>query len=331
MNSVELENEKAPPSKTLARRAGAACVWLCVLASSALAVGTGAAHFARLHWTFDLVSHFPVQLALAALPPLLFLLCARRWKLAGVPLLVVAINVARILPFYWPAEQAAADGMTYRAVSASVLSSNSDHPRFLDFIRTNRPDFFLVVELNESWREDLRSLEREYPYAVVRTREDNFGMGLFSRKPIVASEVHVGEESELPTIAVTIELGESHLTVAGAHPLPPMGPLRSDLRNRDLNKISELVAQAPGPKLVLGDLNITSWSPYFQDFLHDSRLRDARRGFGVQPSWPDLPWIFRIPIDHTLVSNEVNVVDRSLGPDIGSDHLPVMLTFQLAP
>jgi endonuclease/exonuclease/phosphatase (EEP) superfamily protein YafD len=82
--------------------------------------------------------------------------------------------------------------------------------------------------------------------------------------------------------------------------------------------------------MVLGDLNTTSWSPYFRDLVADSGLLDSRRGFGVEPSWPSfgLP-LLRIPIDHGLVSPAVSVLDRRIGPAAGSDHLPLVIDFAL--
>ena len=59
-------------------------------------------------------------------------------------------------------------------------------------------------------------------------------------------------------------------------------------------------------------------------------MRDARRGFRIQPSWPNFIWPLRIPIDHTLVSRDVHIVDRGLGPSVGSDHLPVVMDFEIA-
>ncbi len=59
-------------------------------------------------------------------------------------------------------------------------------------------------------------------------------------------------------------------------------------------------------------------------------LLDSRRGFGVQRSWPtsmkvSILGTMRIPIDHALVSRDVKVLDRRVGPFIGSDHFPIMV------
>jgi endonuclease/exonuclease/phosphatase (EEP) superfamily protein YafD len=40
--------------------------------------------------------------------------------------------------------------------------------------------------------------------------------------------------------------------------------------------------------------------------------------------------VLRIPIDHCLVSPSVAIVDRRVGPPVGSDHLPVFVDFAIS-
>jgi endonuclease/exonuclease/phosphatase (EEP) superfamily protein YafD len=61
----------------------------------------------------------------------------------------------------------------------------------------------------------------------------------------------------------------------------------------------------------------------FRDFLATTGLKDSRVGFGWQPTWPTGSMSLRIPIDHVLVEPDLVVLERQVGPDIGSDHLPV--------
>ena len=77
--------------------------------------------------------------------------------------------------------------------------------------------------------------------------------------------------------------------------------------------------------LVVGDLNTTPWSPYFKDLLKLGALRNSMKGWGVQTTWPATSYPLRIPIDHALHSPGLVILNREIGPDVGSDHLPVIL------
>ena len=44
-------------------------------------------------------------------------------------------------------------------------------------------------------------------------------------------------------------------------------------------------------------------------------------------TWPAfLPMPARIPIDHVMTGSGLRVVERTVGPDLGSDHRPVIAT-----
>ena len=296
--------------------AGAAGVTLCSLA-------------ARWHWASDLLSHFVVQSAACSAGSLAILSLCRRRGLVCVASVLLLINLSRIVPMYLAEDAEAEAGPTVRALAANLRRDNREHPRFIDLVRTDRPDFFVAMETDEDWLRSLQGLSESYPYSIVQPREDNFGIALFSRWPIQGHRVHDLSQARLPTLVATLDVRGRELTVLATHPLPPMGRVRSELRNQQLAEVGALAANLPNPKVLLGDLNITSWSPYFSDLLRRSGMRDGRRGSGVQPSWPALPWLFRIPIDHTLVSADIHVLRRWLGPPIGSDHRPVVIDFRV--
>jgi endonuclease/exonuclease/phosphatase (EEP) superfamily protein YafD len=105
----------------------------------------------------------------------------------------------------------------------------------------------------------------------------------------------------------------------------------SEHRNRQLVEIARFLAAQTGPLVLLGDLNTTPWNFYFQRLLADSGLRSSAEGRGYQASWPGAPFLLRIPLDHVLLSPELRVVRREIGPDVGSDHLPVIVEFTPSP
>jgi endonuclease/exonuclease/phosphatase (EEP) superfamily protein YafD len=131
----------------------------------------------------------------------------------------------------------------------------------------------------------------------------------------------------LPTIVAKLDLPPGKMTLVALHPSSPGSEWNHDARNAQLLAAAEIAAQQKGPVMMLGDFNTTSWSPVFSDVLATSGLRDSRLGFGVEPTWPGVPLPLRIPIDHCLVSPEIAITDRRVGPDIRSDHRPLVVDF----
>ena len=74
--------------------------------------------------------------------------------------------------------------------------------------------------------------------------------------------------------------------------------------------------------MVVGDFNNSSFSTYFQK-LTETDLKDSRLGFGLLPTWPANISFLQTTLDHILVSENIQVLDRTVGENIGSDHLPI--------
>ncbi len=286
---------------------------------------------ARWNSLCELAINWPVQLAVVATLTCTILTVSRRWKMALLAGAVAGINVTYVAPVFLPREHVSLSGPSYRAVSANILTSNQETQRFQDFVRSTNPDLVVVLEINLRWAEALLTLDKLYPYSIIEPREDNFGIALLSRHPISSHRVEQLADSRVPTIIATIDLPGQSLNVIGTHPEPPIGPRRAAFRNAQLDAIADVVSQTTRPVIVLGDLNASPYSPQFQELLQRSGLRDSRQGFGVLASWPNRPWVLRIPIDHALLSPDLTVTDRYVGPNIGSDHRPIVVDFACVP
>jgi endonuclease/exonuclease/phosphatase (EEP) superfamily protein YafD len=154
---------------------------------------------------------------------------------------------------------------------------------------------------------------------------DNFGIALYSKLPLDEVDVwHMGR-AEVPAIAARVIRGAETIMVHAIHVLPPSSRANWIDRNQALNELAVKIQTQQQPLIVVGDLNTTSWSAAFGDFVAATDLDDTRVGFGVQPTFPSDRLVVRIPIDHCLVSSTISVIDRHVGPNIGSDHLPVVI------
>jgi endonuclease/exonuclease/phosphatase (EEP) superfamily protein YafD len=109
----------------------------------------------------------------------------------------------------------------------------------------------------------------------------------------------------------------------------PVGKRLYDTRNTQLSSLVELLDDFSGNKVLVGDLNASVWDIHYRNLEKRSGLRSARRGFGIQPTWPTFLPFAMIPIDHVLVSSEISVSDVRTGRRIGSDHLPLVVTIEL--
>ena len=217
----------------------------------------------------------------------------------------------------------------FRALSANLWIYNHSYEQVRRFLRDAKADLVILQEVTEAWRQALGDVLAEYHCAEAEPFPGGFGVFVLSRAPIERTEIARSGSAILPSVIVRIRLHGKPVTVIGAHPRSPTSPARARRRNWQLAELAGVVQRQEGPVLVMGDLNTTSWSDAFQRFLRATRLRDSRRGFGLQPTWPaQIPWL-RIPIDHCLVSPEIIVHRRQVGRRIGSDHLPIVVDFSL--
>jgi endonuclease/exonuclease/phosphatase (EEP) superfamily protein YafD len=296
-----------------------------LLAAAAATVGT-LLGFSSWWWLpGELASHFRVQYLVAALPALLTLAAMRHWRAAALAGIAVPINLAVILPLYWPAAVKPGAGSALRVTSINVYSDNRRPSDVLAFIRRSGPEIVLLMEVTPAWQSVIDALQADYPYQKITLRDDNFGIALISR--IRLDEVAMREfgESEVPSIVARLHWSGTPLLLIGTHPLPPVRRENWLARNSQFQALAKLCRSESGPQIVIGDLNSTSWSAHFATLLDGTRLRDSRQGFGIQASWPVWPPLPRIPIDHCLISPEVAVRQRVIGPNIGSDHYPLVI------
>jgi endonuclease/exonuclease/phosphatase (EEP) superfamily protein YafD len=303
--------------------------WLAVATILVVGTCTLLAFAARGHWRLELMCHFRAQyfwmVALAAL----LLTFARRPRPALIGAAFAAVNLMLIVPLYFgPAT--VADRPVSRGMSLNVYFHNRDFNRTLELIRREDPDFVLLLEVTPDWAEAMRALETTYPHGHLEPRKDSGGMALFSRVPIDDLEVRRLGEYGPSTILARLAFPSGTLTLIGAHTSSPKTPETFVVRNQEMLELGKMAGSRAGAVMLLGDMNCTSWSPYFQDMLTVSGLVDSRRGFGVEGSWPALPLPMRIPIDHCLTTPDVAIKGRRIGAAVGSDHRPLIVDFSIA-
>ncbi len=283
----------------------------------------------KFGWLLDLTSNFRVQYAVIQLLCLVFLLVTKRWKVAAVTLLFASVNIIQIVPWYIRDSRLSDADRTVvgsvRILLINVCTSNTDYDKTIQYIEGMNPDVLALEEINEQWMSALSDVLSSFSFKKLLTREDNFGIGLFSRIPLQDSAIEYFGEARVPSIVSKIQVAQQSVTILFTHPMPPGSQDTFRLRNEQLEEIASSRKDFDENLVVIGDLNTTSWSYYYKRFVSGMELHDSRKGFGIQPSWPTASIIKLIAIDHCLVSDDIIILDRKIGPNLGSDHYPVYI------
>lgn len=225
----------------------------------------------------------------------------------------------------------------------NVLTSNDGYNAVLENIKTQvfKPDVIFLEEVNNEWLKNMSELDKIYPYSIKYPREDNFGVALYSKIPFKTSEIKYFGHFEIPLIACTIEKYNKKLKIIGIHTTPPANQDYFINRNEMFSELADFVKNDKMPIIVIGDLNTTMYSPSYKKFIKQSQLMNARTNFGIIPSWSpksrDINGVTfdkfmrfaMIPIDQVLHNSKVHITSFKIGKSIGSDHLPIEVSFWL--
>ena len=309
------------------------CAGILLAVCVAILLGlTIAGFFDRFNWLCDLVVHFRVQYAVA------FFICTilsgilHSYRIMTIAWIGLLINLGVLVATYWGFP--AAPDTTSKRMRVLVVNVNTENRLYeatLTAIRSQYPDVIVVEEINDEWLKQFKKLEKEYRYSCVKSRSDNFGIGVYSKIRLIENDVVYIGDSLVPCVRVAVKYGGQIITIYGIHSLPPGSHDYWLRRNKQLAGIAEWCGTNTGPRLVVGDFSTTPWSHAFRTLVRDSGLTDSACGWHYQPTWPVGSWIMKMPIDHVLASDQVQVLERTVGPDMGSDHLPVYVEFIVNP
>lgn len=294
-----------------------------------LGAATLLALLAPLGWPFELFVHFRVQYAAVALALLPLLLWMRR---PGYAAFAAALALFHIAPAVRnaladpPATDCAGPSLT--VVTANVRYRNEDRGRFVDWLNGHPADLVVVQEVTAAWAEELARLE-SYPYQERLVREDPYGIAVLSRWPLESVQPADFAGDGLPSLVGRLEVGGRQLMFVGLHTHWPVLPRLAGARDESLREVARLVRGQERPAIVLGDLNLTPYSPAFPRFEEAAGVRDVMDGRRWRPTWRAGFWPLALRIDHVLASGGICVEQAEVGPPIGSDHRPVIARLRL--
>jgi endonuclease/exonuclease/phosphatase (EEP) superfamily protein YafD len=290
---------------------------------------------ATFGWLADTASNFQLLYALGFAAVLAVLAARRRWRsLAAIAPFAISVAI-QLWPYFGPglpvAQAVAAVGrpQELRVAALNVWFLNPHIDVVRRWIAETDADVVVLSEVTPELRQALAPALAGYPWQAMSQGQTRADVLLASRVPVEFVPLAADTRDYMVEARLCPrEDGARCAWVIGAHVPSPVSPRRLMHRDRLLAEIGNLAAAAVQsgagePVIVAGDLNSTPWVPGFRTMLARGTLVDSAEGHGIWPTWNTRLFIAQIPIDHVLVGGPVAVLGRAVGPDVGSDHLPV--------
>lgn len=209
---------------------------------------------------------------------------------------------------------------------ANVQFGNRNAEPLVEAVAREEPDLFLAMETNAWWDEALKPVLASMPHALQRITGSYYGIHLFSRLPLVNSEIRhlAGQDTPAVVTGVTLRTGEV-VDFVGVHPKPPQPWQSARGRDAQLYAAAAVLRARVEPGVLAGDLNATPWEIAVERMARLSGLIDPRRGYGYVATWNANYWWIRWPLDHVFHEGGFATVDIKRLDAFGSDHFPYLV------
>lgn len=327
-NELERPQSGVGPVARVGRVALVVVLYLGLLAVAAAAL-IGALSW-RLPWPGDLFAPFRLQYAALFLGAGVVAVVLRQRAAAVLAVALFLWQAVSLVPLVVEPDRGEPSGGSVRLVHANVLAPNDNYADVAAWVAEQDADVIFLQEATPAWGRAMAKATTGLlsGWEVVDTgtvQPGTHGVMLLVRSglDVTGVDVVVGRH---PTVAVTVNVDGRALLIYSLHTVIPLYPGGTRIADAQIDVAAQTVVDHGGPAVVVGDLNATRWSPVYRRLMDQVELRDAADGSGLTGTWPTRLWFTgRIGIDHVLVTPEVCSFNRRLGPDNGSDHLPIVI------
>ena len=305
----------------------AVVVGLAVLA--ALCAASVLAVMSPLGWPFELFVHFRPQYAVTSMLVAVLLAGLGRPRPAVVALVLAVLHAWPVVPSSQAgAARVACDGPELTVATVNLWFRNPDPAAFVSWLASGPADLVVLQEVTDEWASALVLLTDEYPYQWLLPRQDPYGIGVISRHALNVTSADLAGDG-LPSLTGAIEIDDRVLRFIGMHTRWPLLPGLARDRDAALFNAADELRAGDTPAVLLGDLNLSPYAPRYEQLLDRGGLRDVLPGRAWHPTWMAGFWPLALRIDHVLVSSGLCIEAASVGPDVGSDHRPVISRLKL--
>lgn len=184
------------------------------------------------------------------------------------------------------------------------------------------PDFIALWEDDEtySYADDVHLIVSHYPILESRIAQNRILRAVLDvdGQSIAVYDVHLSYPVEgnpridLPILNVVSRYDETK-------------------RNKQIDEFLDYLKKEQLPYIAAGDFNMSQHSIKYSSLAvqMDDSWRETRAGLGT--TWSTEMLLPLLRIDYVWYSPQLRAVNAELGPDLGSDHLPVIAELELPP
>ncbi len=226
----------------------------------------------------------------------------------GLIFLSVAVN---------PKTEFSARNTELKVISLNVWYRNNQLKKVVDYLRSEDADVVLLQEMHKRLkRRILPKLKHKYPYILTCNCQNQV---LLSKQRWLKTGSQKFNSRQPALIWADFKgRGGARYRVMGVHAAYPVKPL---LQARHFDWLTTKLPRTSEPLILAGDFNATPWSWMLVRF---GWAQGLRRGGHFSFSWPSFLPLQVFLIDNVFVSAPLGVRSFAIGPDVGSDHRPVV-------
>ncbi|MBS7670670.1 endonuclease/exonuclease/phosphatase family protein [Croceicoccus gelatinilyticus] len=240
--------------------------------------------------------------------------------------LVVAVRLIVLLaPLVEQAKSASRQQPDLRVISLNMWKDNEDRAFVTSWLNEQDADVVILMEAPIGSEAFDNALRNQYPYQYACTRSGRCSTRILSKWPALAVHHHADQDPEnrrgLSALSARLSVAGRPVTIVAAHMDRPW-PLEQ--RGERLDLMAEALRVAKPPILFTGDFNSAPWTVGQSRMTSAAQLRLVTGSRGTWPAWSP---IALLPLDQAYVSPCIGANSVELGPNVGSDHFPLVMAF----
>lgn len=285
-------------------------------------------------WLGELVGLFSVQWAV-----LMIFLGLLAWikKQRFSALLLLAFSICFLYPIgktYFGSSSSTPTSTqdSYRILSFELGVSDRNTEALLEFIYTEDADVLYLQNVRISDNSWLDELKLDYAYHKVLTREGGYGIAVFSKKKWTTLQVVDFELPAHPSVSMRQKIGRQSYEFLFTHLFAPVSVESHNVRVAQTTSLTSWIEGLPEEvkPILMGPLFLGHQTASRAHLLKKGELKDASSGFGWTPTWPQQTSLTKTVADHLFIHKSIPAPKLyRVGPNLGSEHLPLIIDLHL--